>query len=82
MDTLYSIDEASKRRQKEITNEIEANRIYNLVKTSQSYKPGITDRFIVYMKTVLSEIVGRLRCVLAQKTAAYYRKSKTEVNPR
>ena len=69
-------------KNEEIENEIEADRIYNLLKTSQSYKPGIAERHLVFMKTVLREIVGRLRYVLAQKTAAYYHKSNTEANPR
>lgn len=78
----YFVDETRKMHQKEIENEIEADRIYNLVKTSQSYKPGITERYFKYTKTLLGEIVGRLRCVFAQVTAAYYHKSNTEANPR
>ena len=78
----YFVDETRKIHQKEIENEIEADRIYNLLKTSQSYKPGIAERHLVFMKTVLGEIVGRLRYFLAQKTAAYYHKSNTEANPR
>ena len=82
MDSLYYLDETRKMRQKEIENEIEAGRIYNLVKESQSYKPGITERYFKYIKMFLGEIVGRLKCVFAQVTAVYHRKSNTGVNPR
>lgn len=81
MDSLYSFDEMRKVRQKEFEDEIEAMRIYSLVKTSQSYRSGLTERIIVYVLTYLGEIESKLKCFIAHKMAAYYRKSNTEIKP-
>jgi hypothetical protein len=81
MDTLYSIDEMRKSRQREIANHVEANRNYNLVKTSQSYRPGVFKRIICSVQTNLGEILNRLKCAFALKSVAYFRKSKAELKP-
>jgi hypothetical protein len=82
MDTLYSIDETRKLRQREIQNHIKTARISKHIRTSQSYKPGTVERIIEYIQTVPGEFAGRLKSGFAQAAEMYYRKSSTEIKHR
>ena len=73
MDSMFSVDEMVKMRHKDFEDEIEAMRTYKLVKTSQSYRPGITERIIVYVLTLLGEIVSKLKCFFTHNTVTNYR---------
>ena len=82
MDTLYSIDETRKSRQREIQNHIKSARISKHIRKSQSYKPGTVERIIEYIQTMPGEFAGRLKSGFAQVTELYFRKSSTEINHR
>ena len=46
MDTLYSMDEMRKRREKDIENEVESRQILKSARLSVSYKPSIPERIL------------------------------------